>query len=98
MTMSADLLSLASDDCTGFIVPYRSQLRKLFRITRHGWIPLWLPDIGLRIIDEGSHMPVFCFWTVADTSIANKRQRSKEWTPARITRKQHKRAKLAHRK
>ena len=62
--MPADLLSLAPDECIGFIVPVRSQLRRFFTITRHGWILDFaaLPDIGLQLRTEGSHRPVLCLW------------------------------------
>ena len=95
MAMSADVLSLPPDDCTGFIVPVRSQLRQLFSITRHGWIPLLLPDIGLRLRDKGSHRPVFCFWSLADPGSAKKRQRAPELSDAREARKARKKASLA---
>ena len=85
------LLSLAPDDCVGFIVPKRSKLFRDCTLSRHGWIPIHLPDVGVRLTDCSTHRPVFCFWDI-DAKRSSKRGRDDR--PSRAARQAVKKAEL----
>ncbi len=91
-----ELLGRSEDDCTGIIIPRNSQLRRLFRLQRHGYIPLVLPDIGLRSTDEASHYPAFSFWSFEATR--NKRSRKPVLSEARQHRREGKKRRLLERR
>ena len=89
------LLSLAPDDCVGFIVPKHSVLFRDCSLNRHGWIPIHLPDVGVRLTDCTTHRPVFCFWAI-DAQRSSKRGRDDR--PSRAARQTAKKAKLLAKK
>ena len=89
--MPIALLSLAPDDCVGFIVPKRSKLLQVCSLSCHGWIPIHPPDVGVRLTDCGLHRPVFCFWAI-DAERSSKRGRDDR--PSRAARQAVTKAKL----
>ena len=93
--MPIALLSLAPDDCVGFIVPKRSKLFRDCSLTRHGWIPIHLPDVGVRLTDCATHRPVFCFWAIGAKRSS---KRGRDDRPSRAARQTAKKAKLLAKK
>ena len=89
------LLSLAPDDCVGFIVPKRSRLFADCSLSRHGWIPVYLPDLRVRQTDGASHRPVFCYWDILEKSTS---KRGRDDRPSRQVRQDAKKAKLLAKK
>ena len=89
------LLALAPDDCVGFIVPKRSKLFRDCSLSRHGWIPIHLPDVGVRLTDGASHRPVFCFW---DINAQRSNKRGRDDRPSRAVRQAVNKAKLLAKK